>query len=220
MPEWMRRALSEARLAPYLRISGSDVVRAERLYYWNLEAASAFYGPLHFLEVSLRNAFHRHLSTQFDRGDWWEAAPLTGHSLRQVEKATDHAEGNLRNRPGRTVCPDDVVAELSFGFWVSLISRHYDRYLWVPVLHRAFRDCPEPRRSLYDGLLSLVLFRNRIMHHEPVHHRDLAADYAKLTRMLGYVEPEAADRLPALDRVADALARRDDVCAGLLAPRF
>ncbi len=33
---------------------------------------------------------------------------------------------------------DDLVTELSFGFWVSLISRTYDRPLWVPALHRAF----------------------------------------------------------------------------------
>lgn len=220
MPEWMRRALSEARLAPYLRISNSDAARAERLYYWNLEVAGAFYGPLHFLEISLRNAFHRALTDRFARSDWWRAAPLTDHSRRQVQKAAERASENARSRPDRAVCTDDMIAELSFGFWVSLISRRYDRHLWVPALHRAFHGCAESRHSLHDGLLSLVLFRNRIMHHEPVHHRDLAADYAKLCRMLCYLEPAAADRLPLMDRVAEVLARRSAVCDGLLEPRF
>ncbi|WP_433498316.1 hypothetical protein ACQP1K_26030 [Sphaerimonospora sp. CA-214678] len=218
LPQWMRRALSEPRLAPYLRCSRADAAQAERLYYWNLEVAAAFYGPLHFLEVSLRNVFHRALTAKFGRPDWWEAAPLTPHSERQVRKAAEYAVANVGSR--RLVVPDDMVAELTFGFWVSLISRRYDRHLWVPALHAAFRDCPETRRDLHDGLLSLVLFRNRIMHHEPVHTRDLAADYAKLCRMLGYLEPEAAGLLPQMDRVAEALSRRGDVCAGLLAPRL
>ncbi|MFI6457975.1 hypothetical protein ACIBF6_41285 [Streptosporangium amethystogenes] len=218
LPRWMRRALSEPRLAPYLRLSGGDAAQAERLYYWNLEVASAFYGPLHFLEISLRNAFHRILTAKFDRPDWWEAAPLAVHSERQVCKAAEHTVTNVGSR--RPTVPDDIVAELNFGFWVSLISRRYDRHLWVPALHAAFHDCPEARRDLHDGLLSLVLFRNRIMHHEPVHTRDLAADYAKLCRMLGYLEPEAAGLLPQIDRVAEALSRRASVCAGLLTPRL
>ncbi|MEU8192862.1 hypothetical protein AB0C10_03655 [Microbispora amethystogenes] len=218
LPQWMRRAISQPRLAPYLRSCGADAARAERLYYWNLEVAAAFYGPLHFLEICLRNAFHHALTTRFGRPDWWEAAPLTPHGGRQVRKAADQAVANLGRR--RPVTPDDVVTELTFGFWVSLISRRYDRHLWVPALHTAFRDCPETRRDLHDGLVSLVLFRNRVMHHEPVHTRDLAADHAKLCRMLGYLAPEAAGLLARMDRVAEVLARRADVCAGLLAPRL
>ncbi|MFI6299768.1 hypothetical protein ACIBEJ_49795 [Nonomuraea sp. NPDC050790] len=218
LPQWMRRALSDPRLAPYLRSSGADAAQAERLYYWNLEAAAAFYGPLHFLEVSLRNAFHRALCVKYSRPNWWEAAPLSSHGARHVRKAAEHAADNVGSR--RLVVSDDIVAELTFGFWVYLISRRYDRHFWVPALHAAFHDCSETRRDLHDGLTSLVLFRNRIMHHEPVHSRDLAADYAKLCRMLGYVEPEAAGVLPQMDRVAEVLSRRADVCAGLLTPRL
>jgi hypothetical protein len=220
IPEWMRRSLSEARLAPYLRVSGGDATRAERLYYWNLEAAAAFYGPLHFLEISLRNSCHRVLSAKYARLDWWTVAPLTRHHLRLIGKANDHVGENARARASRPIVPDDTVAELSFGFWVALLARRYDRHLWVPALHRAFPGCGEPRAALHGGLLSLVLFRNRIMHHEPVHHRDLAADYAKLCRMLGYLEPEAAGRLPELDRVAEVLVRRADVCDGRSEPRL
>src|SRR5918999_99239 len=187
LPHWMRKALSEPRLAPYLLISGANAERAERLYYWNVEAAAAFYGPLHFLEVCLRNSLHDALRDKFGRTDWWEVAPLLEHNRRQVRKAAARVREHARPGLGRVPGSDDIVAELPFGFWVSLLSRYYDRFLWVPALHRAFRDCPETRRALHDGLLSLVLLRNRIMHHEPVHHRYLAADYANICRVLGYL---------------------------------
>ncbi|GII80674.1 hypothetical protein Sru01_56560 [Sphaerisporangium rufum] len=220
LPAWLRRGLSDSRLAPYLRASAGDAERAERLYYWNVEAAAAFYGPLHFLEICLRNVLHDTLTTHFTRADWWHATNLGDHNERKVREAATRVRENVRQRPGRVPGPDDVVTELSFGFWVSLLSRRYDRTLWVPVVHRAFADSREPRRALHDGLLSLVLLRNRIMHHEPIHHRDLAADYAKICRMLGYLEPQAAYRLPHLDRVAEALGRKSGVCGGLMAPRF
>ncbi|GGL14547.1 hypothetical protein Sme01_18320 [Sphaerisporangium melleum] len=220
LPAWMRRTLSAPRLAPYLLASGADAERAERLYYWNVEAAAAFYGPLHFLEVCLRNVLHDTLKGHFARSDWWQATALGDHNDRKIREAVARARENAGQYAGRIPGPDDVVAELSFGFWVSLLSRRYDRTLWVPVVHGVFRNCRETRRALHDGLLSLVLLRNRIMHHEPIHHRDLAADYAKICRMLGYLEPGVARRLPHLDRVAEVLGRKNGVCSGSMAPRF
>lgn len=103
---------------------------------------------------------------------------------------------------------DSVVAELSFGFWVSLLSRRYDRYFWVPALHKAFPGYHGDRESLRDNLQAMLRLRNRIMHHEPIHHRHLEADHAKIYRLLGYIEPEAATWLRKFDRVPDVLAMR------------
>lgn len=111
---------------------------------------------------------------------------------------------------------------MSFGFWVSLLSAGaaYDRVLWVPTLHLAFPHYSGTRRALHDNLLTMVLLRNRIMHHEPVYYRDLAADHRKLYRLLGYLSPEAVARARALDRVGAVLGRRRDVCTGVRPPSF
>lgn len=94
---------------------------------------------------------------------------------------------------------------------MSLVSRGaaYDRTLWVPALHRAFPFYKGRRQPLHDNLLAMVLLRNRIMHHEPVHHRDLRADHAKIYRLLGYISPRMVKELEALDRVGEVLRRRD-----------
>ncbi|MDX6743047.1 hypothetical protein [Actinocorallia sp. A-T 12471] len=212
------RTLSAPRFAPYLRHTAGDADRAGRLYWWNIEAAGAFYGPLHCLEVALRNALHDCLAAHFGRADWWEAAPLKRPNRHQVRAAEAKARTKTRGR----WTADDVVAELSFGFWVSLLSRGYDRHLWRPALdrQRAFPQYRGSRGDLHDGLLSLVYLRNRIMHHEPVHARDLAADHVKICRMLGFLSVDLADRVVALARVTAVLSRKEEVCSGLAEPSF
>ncbi|MFD8590989.1 hypothetical protein ACFV1B_15810 [Streptomyces sp. NPDC059637] len=218
LPEWMREAFSSPRMAPYLRATGGDAAAAVRLYWWNTEVSAAFYGPLHCLEVTLRNSLHDRLREAYGRHDWWTDAPLSPNGLRLVEEAR-----RKQARRGTGSCTaDDLVAGLSFGFWVSLVSGapSYDRRLWVPVLHKAFPHYSGRRRSLHDNLLSLVLLRNRIMHHEPVHHRDLTADHAKIYRMLDCIDPRVGKEVEALDRVPAVLRDRNDACGGSRPPRF
>ena len=64
------------------------------------------------------------------------------------------------------------------------------------------------------------LFRNRIVHHEPIHHRDLAADHQKIYRLLNYIDVTAAREALAMDRVPVVLAHRQAVCDGSVRPRF
>ncbi|MFF5966840.1 hypothetical protein ACFY64_24540 [Streptomyces collinus] len=218
LPEWMLRAFSRLRLARYVASARGNAVMASRLYWWNVEASAALYGSLHCLELALRNALHHQLSLAYGREDWWAVAPLNPNGQRLVTKARSKCE-----RRGLVPAPaDDIVAELSFGFWASLVSggSRYDRLFWVPTVHKAFAHYSGRRDALYDGLWSLVLLRNRIMHHEPIHHRDLAADHAKIYRMLGYLDPQIAKEAQAMDRLPMVLASRGDVLSGSRPPRF
>lgn len=220
LPDWIRRAFSAPRMRPYLATSGQDERRAVALYWWNIEISAAFYGPLHCLEIALRNALHDQLILRYRRPDWWASAPLTGHGVRLVTEAV------LKCRRRGLVPPmaDDVVAELSFGFWVSLLSNHrgssYDRNLWVPTLHRAFPRYSGPRVSLHQAFETMRLLRNRIMHHEPIHHRDLAADHRKLYRLLDAIDPVLATEVRVLDRIPKVLSRRDEVRSCVAQPWF
>ncbi|WP_328340442.1 hypothetical protein OG873_19035 [Streptomyces violaceus] len=218
LPEWMLRAFSKLRLARYVRAARGNALVAGRLYWWNVEVSAALYGPLHCLELALRNSVHRQLSLAHGRNDWWATAPLNPNGQRLVAKARSKCE-----RRGRApALADNIVAELSFGFWTSLVSAGsgYDRSFWVPIVHKAFPHYSGRRDALYDGLSSLVLLRNRIMHHEPIHHRDLAADHAKIYRMLGYLDPELAKEAQAMDRFPSVLAVKQDALSGARPSRF
>jgi hypothetical protein len=217
LPAWMLASMSLPRLRRYLRAAHGDARAATRLYWWNIEVSAALFGPLHCLELALRNALHDTLARHHGRPDWWSVAPLSGRGKKLVEEA----HRSCARRLSRTT-PDDVVAELSFGFWVSLLSHAsgYDRYFWVPALHRGFPHYRGPRKHLYVELSSLVLLRNRIMHHEPIHHRHLAADHAKIYRVLGYLNPDLAKEAQAMDRFPVVLAARGDALSGTRTPQF
>lgn len=204
-PRWFDRIFATPRLNPYQEAACRGNTHAEDLYRWNLQVSEAFYPALSCLEVSVRNAVNDQLQATYGRLDWWASAPLDHHDASKVRQASD----DLRRRKGiDPPCADNIVAELSFGFWVSLLSRRYDRHFWVPALHKAFPGYHGDRESLRDNLQAMLMLRNRIMHHEPIHHRHLEADHAKIYRLLCYIEPEAATWLREFDRVPDVLTMR------------
>ncbi|MEU1872611.1 MULTISPECIES: hypothetical protein [unclassified Streptomyces] len=228
LPEWMVRAFSKPRMAAYLRMAGGDAQVAMRLYWWNLEASAALYGPLHCLEVTLRNALHDVLTRQHGRPDWWVSAPLNPNGLRLVDAAREKAE-----KAGTAPAPvGGIVAELTFGFWVSLVSSApgYDRAFWVAAANRAFPYYSGPRKDLHRSLLALSWLRNRVMHHEPVDHRcrprcprwhlGPAEGHRTIYRVLGYVSPELAKEMQVMDRFPSVLAHRGDALRGIRPPKF
>lgn len=204
-PQWFEQVFASARLKPYRDVARADGTHPETLYLWNLEVSAAFYLTLSCLEVGLRNALHDQLRIKYGRPDWWRAAPLGPAEQVKVQQASDELQ---RRRPASPHSADDIVAGLSFGFSVALLRRRYDQSFWVPTLHRAFPGYHGDRETLRDNLQAMVKLRNRIMHHEPIHHRHLAADHAKIYRLISYVKPEVISWLRSHDPVPDVLAKR------------
>lgn len=212
----VRAAISIERLAPYDMACDGDTVAALRLYAWNAEVAAAFWGPLHCLEVVMRNAMHRELAARFGRPDWWSSPALGLHPF------ADRRVRELLDRHQVGVGPDRIVADLEFGFWVSLLGRgnDYEMRLWRPALHRAFPGYRGPRATLSDQMGSVRLFRNRIAHHEPIYYRHLEADHAKILRFIEVVSPATAGWARRCDRVPAVLAKRAAVCSGRIPASF
>ncbi|MFF4785093.1 hypothetical protein ACFY3E_27750 [Streptomyces griseorubiginosus] len=216
MPGWLEWLFSAPRMKPYLRATGGDPEAAMRLYRWNVEASEALYTPLHYVELAVRNALHGCLVLEHGRPDWWVAAPLDQGGLALVETARGKCRAKERERArkqGRQVRPvtvDDVVAELTFGFWATLLVSRYDRVFWVPTLHRAFPYYSGRRDKLSDDLRALVRLRNRVMHHEPIHEEDLDAEHARIYRVLAALSPDLAKMVRAGDRFRSVLDGKED----------
>ena len=179
----LRSALSEDRFATYLRLARGREVRALRLYARNAALASAMHGPLHMLEVTLRNAVHDSLS-EIHGADWLEAVALTVGQRTMI----DNAARALRQQ-GKPVTASGLLAEMSFGFWVALFAKRFDHQLWRAALHRAFEPTPV-RSELHRQLERLRTLRNRIAHHEPILKRDLDGDHQALLKVLAMLSPE------------------------------
>ncbi|WP_433368336.1 hypothetical protein [Streptosporangium sp. CA-115845] len=211
--------LSPARLGPYLAASGGDLEVGLRLYAWNLEAGCAFSGALQFLEVVLRNAMDSRLAAHYRRRDWWNEPSLVLADY--ARRAVDKAESAVRQR-GQFVA-DDIVTELSFGVWVSLLSRRSNYYtqLWWPALRHEFSGySAQAPAALHNDLSHLCQLRNRVAHCEPIHHRHLTKDFESLLGVLEAISPEAAMCLKRFSRIPEVLDRKAGVLDGSLLPRI
>lgn len=213
----LTRLLNADRLATYLRACQGGQDQALRLYAWNIEVASAFWGSFNVLEVALRNVIHNELSTLAGQDDWWNAQ-IGLHQFEQ-QRVTD-AIGAARRAKGASVLPGHVVAELSFGFWTGLLANRYHQRLWVPALHAAFPHLVGPRRELHRKQESLRKLRNRIAHHEPIFARNLTADHDRLLDILGAISPVAVDWVKQNSRVPQTISRRNDVVTGTQSTTF
>src|ERR1019366_4481337 len=86
---------------------------------------------------------------------------------------------------------DDVVTQLTFGFWCSLAGRRYTS-LW-PVLKRAFRRLA-PGHTVHADLVEgftqdLLGLRNTIAHHDPILDWDIARSVQNMKSIAGPISP-------------------------------
>lgn len=205
------RLISQPRLARYRHAAGNDLRAALDLYRWNLAISASLWESMHYFEIAFRNSIDAALTDlQLDRDPdgpaWYRNAhiPLSDGSRRKanvaVARATDN--GASREVAGR------VIAELTFGFWWSLLGPAYNRSLWPDALRDAF---PAARRaSLHAAFERMLLLRNRIAHHEPLIGLDLASDYQLLIRTSEYISPRLAWWIDSTTSVPDVLGRRAD----------
>jgi Abi-like protein len=206
----LRNSLSGDRLNSYLVAAANDETKALQLYQWNTDLSAGLYQPLQGLEITLRNAFHRELSLAY--GDrWYETLP---HILTDISiDAVNRAKKDITTR-GKTPASSRVVAELSFGFWVSLLGNgrkgvnNYEMTLWRNALYKSFPNRPSKgfnRKFANRELTSIKELRNRIAHHEPIIHKyNVLQEYYRILDVLSWLCRDTAlwvssnSRLPRL----------------------
>ena len=133
--ERLREVLSAERLTSYLQLASGDLRQAIALYERNTSLSEAMYGLLQGLEIPLRNAMHRALSTGLGHEDWYDAFPWQMAQHEQIE----NAKAGLQKK-SRAVTPGRMVSELTFGFWVGLTGPKYSVGLWEKHFGAMFRQ--------------------------------------------------------------------------------
>ncbi|NSX03127.1 hypothetical protein [Cupriavidus gilardii] len=195
--DWQQfeQAFSSPRVGRYLAHCRGNRSMAMEAYRHNLLIAGALTPFLAVVEVCLRNAINRQLVDHYGRLDWWEAwrgVPLFEKQSSQVVAAK--AKLLFRKEP---VTPDKIIAELTFGFWVTLFNAEFQAFLWKP-LRKMFRHLPKVERQRHNVspiLNRLRALRNRVFHHESVlwlSPSDLGQIYKEGVAMLAWID----DALP------------------------
>ncbi len=182
--------ISAERLGTYLNAAGHDASRALELYLWNAKIGEAFHIPIQAVEVGLRNRISNGLCTVFGP-DWWQSEGFEKISDRRRLDDLDTVQRRLRNR-GKDVRTGQIVAGLSFGFWVSMLAPRYNPTIWSAHFRSTFPKAPNnlTRDKMFKKSQRIANFRNRISHHEPIFTRDLSGDYSSCMEMLSWLCPE------------------------------
>lgn len=210
--------LTRERLRSYLAATGGSLADAIALYDWNVSAAGALYEDIGRLEVVFRNALDSSLMSYGAIRGWAEPwyrqahlfpGALGARSRDDIATAVERAERN-----GAKATHGKVVAELTFGFWRYLCTKHYFTSLWVPALNGAFPNHPQAgtvgavRRDVYDRIQRVHFLRNRIAHHEPIHRRELGRDHTAMLEIAGWIDATTSRWIEATSRTPSILADR------------
>jgi hypothetical protein len=170
-----RAGLSEERFAPYLQDADGDVVYAINLYLWNIRLSQSFYLPLQMWEILFRNKLNVFLGGRYGRAWPYEARPKREFRTNEYSKLKDARTRQERQRKLKHVPTGAIVADLSSGFWVALLSKAYDiPFAWRNNLSRIFPKGSSLDRATAHALsLDALDLRNRVAHHEPIYCLDI-----------------------------------------------
>lgn len=186
----------------YFRLYPDNEDKAILHYKCNLQLTEAFYTSLSVFEVTLRNTLCRELETMTGREDWYAIFPTTS-GLARLNKYITQANKQISGRH-ETITPSKIVAELTLGFWVSLLNSEYERILWKD-LRRAFpylQKKDRQRKTVSAPLNTLRAFRNRVFHNESIcWNLDRVEEIHKeMVTVLGWMNKDIPGWLDQIDR--------------------
>lgn len=212
----LKRTLSPHKLNSYQNYLSCQSDKELIAAYMVLQSLQEkFYLPIQLVEITLRNnindAVKGHLiargATRNQSNRWYNSVPVTSLSIEQVRNAKLKANREVR---GRGANHNDVVARLTFGFWVYLLDTPHRltgpensaHQLWPFLNDQVFPNRGNKRiPALFNDLNTLSKLRNRLFHHEPiwsgsgVNSKQKALDklqqkYSLVMDVLGYMSPD------------------------------
>ena len=206
--ELLESAFSAQRMSKYISLYPDHEEYAVLHYKENLKLAESLYISLSVFEVALRNAISRQMERMTGRKDWYAVFPSTP-ALKSLNPDITQAVKHIANR-GEHVEPDKIIAELTFGFWVTMLNSEYELILWKH-LRLAFPYMPKQKRqrkNVSAPCNALRKLRNRVFHHEPIcwdiHYFTLLHD--TLVEVLGYINRDLPAWLETIDHFNDVKA--------------
>ena len=117
---------SKARMDRYLIACGNSKQTALNLYKQNILVCQAFYPILNLFETFIRNTIYNQISCQLNDKEWinnhlngFMSSPELEASNYYLQKSVlkfQKAMMRKKIKPGA----DKIIAELPFGFWLSL----------------------------------------------------------------------------------------------------
>jgi hypothetical protein len=180
------QTVSAARFNRFLKEHSGNKRAAIALYHANAKISQCLYLPMQIWEVSLRNRISSFLCWKYSQNWPRDVRLIRNLSRHEKTRLEDAIERQEAARGKSQVHTDAIVADLSAGFWVGLLTKSYEAsFSWKFNFIRVFPGNPDLGRERAHRICSDLLdLRNRIAHHEPVYHLPLQERYADITTII------------------------------------
>ncbi|MEX2315224.1 MAG: hypothetical protein WD628_05850 [Thermomicrobiales bacterium] len=210
--ESLEPSLSAARFARYRPVGEHDDPDLEVIvnYVWNMALADSLYCCLSAVEVALRNTLHTTLADHFGTPTWYSQTGIMDLEQQQ-QLASATSKIMFHKKP---VTPDRLVGEMTFGFWVTILSRNYEARLWrankSETIKHAFPHVPRKLRkrgSIHEQYNQMRALRNRVSHHEPLFDDiKLTQRHQSVLEGIRWINPELRQLVDRFDRFPEVYA--------------
>ncbi len=186
----------------YFLLYPDDEAKAIKHYRCNILLSESMYPCLSVLEVELKNALARELVSFAGREDWYTVFQ-NYPGLTDLNKYIVQAQKMIASR-GENISVSKITAELTLGFWTSLLNRSYERILWKP-LRRAFPFMPKGERQRKNIAAYLNRFRhlrNRIDHNEAIcwNLQKVEQIHSEIIMVMGWINMDVPQWVAGMDR--------------------
>lgn len=212
--------VSKPRLNRFLYACGGSKPKALELYKSNLLISEAFYPILNLFEIFLRNNINHKLVSHFQDPDWIQSQKcgfMNDKSLVLskyfLKNSISTAETKLAKK-GIQITSGRLLAEQSFGFWVSLFDPHHYRLLQGSIIH-CFPLKPKRinRKDISVSLKYVRDFRNRVYHNEPLCFNSSSINlsnaeniHIEIYRLLSWIDTELVSYVKYYDKIQKRIA--------------
>ncbi len=182
----LERVLSKDRFDSYRQSTGEEK-EALTLHVWNTALCESLYPSFQILEVGIRNAIHAEVAKVTRSSSWLtnEFGVLYPQELSAIRESKESL-----SRRGQTGDEPRLVAEMSFGFWTSLLDSRYET-LWHKMIKGVFPNMPSTIRTRSEAsrrMNAVRKLRNAAFHHHSIWHwRDLEQQHQDIHVLIGWI---------------------------------
>jgi hypothetical protein len=205
---------SKSRLYPFFE-EGDTAERVLEKYHVNIVLSEAMIPSLHYFEICFRNNMDRVIKKYYSE-NWLKKIPqnliISGEDEHKINKIISKIKKEFRREPSH----DDIVAQMTFGFWCSFFHRKYDPLIWhrkdaLKIIFPHISRVQRTRSALESRIFIIKEVRNRIAHHEPVwikNRRNLVIEGHRVCcELIRAMSEEAANMLTMIDNFDKIYAR-------------
>jgi len=152
----------------YLSKSRFEQYKNMSEYIENLQACKNFYIPLSLVEIAFRNSLNSYFLKTIGN-DWlFNKKFIKPQQLDKIEVSK-----KILYQQNKKATHENVLAELSFGFFVTFLKRPYKEHLRYKDIKIIFPNISSDgeqinRHFIFVKINNIRVFRNKVFHHDKI----------------------------------------------------